>query len=62
MQMLAYTNSRQGKLSYYLEGKALSDPETWAPNIDTVRAAIKYLMATGRLKTETEQATNILQQ
>jgi hypothetical protein len=56
--MLAQTDTRQGNLSFYLGGKAPSDPEMWAPNIDAVRAAIKYAIVTGRLNTETEQAVN----
>jgi hypothetical protein len=62
MQMLAQTNTRRGNLSFYLGGKAPSDLEKWAPNMDAVRATIKYAMATGRLNTETEQATNTPQQ
>jgi hypothetical protein len=62
VQMLAQTNTRRGNLSFYLGGKAPSDPEKWAPNMDAVRATIKYAMATGRLNTETEQATNTPQQ
>ena len=62
VQMLAQTNTRRGNLSFYLGGKARSDSEKWAPNIDAVRATIKYAMATERLNTETEQATNTPQQ
>jgi ribonuclease HI len=61
-EMLAQTDTRRGKLSYYLGGKAPSDPETWAPNMDAVRATIKYAIATGRLNTETEQTANTQQQ
>ena len=62
MQMLAQTNTRRGNLSFYLGGKAPSDPEKWAPNMDAVRATIKYAIATGRLNTETGQATYTPQQ
>jgi hypothetical protein len=61
-KMLAQTDTRRGNLSYYLGGKASSDPETWAPNMDAVRAPIKYAIATGRLNTETEQTANTPQQ
>jgi hypothetical protein len=54
--MLAQTDTRRGNLSYYLGGKAPSDPETWAPNMEVVRATIKYAIATGRLNTKTQQA------
>ena len=47
--MLAQTNTRRGNLSFYLGGKAPSDPETWTPNMETVRATIKFAIATGRL-------------
>jgi len=53
-QMLAHTETRRGNLSFYLGGKALSDPDQWAPDMDAVRATIKFAMATGRLDTEME--------
>jgi hypothetical protein len=61
-QMLAQTDTRRGNLSFYLGGKALSDPETWTPNLDAVRATIKFAIATGRLDMEVEQAANTPQQ
>jgi hypothetical protein len=60
-QMLAQTDTRRGNLSFYLGGKAPSDPEKWTPNIDAVRATIKFAIATRRLDMEVEQATNSLQ-
>jgi endonuclease/exonuclease/phosphatase family metal-dependent hydrolase/ribonuclease HI len=57
-QMLAQTDTRRGNLSFYLGGKAPSDPETWTPNTDAVRATIKFAIATGRLDIEVEQAAN----
>jgi len=57
--MLAQTDIIRGNLSFYLGGKAPSDPETWTPNIDAVRATIKFAIATGRLDMEIEQAANI---
>jgi hypothetical protein len=56
--MLAQTDTRRGNLSFYLGGKALSNPETWTPNTDAVRATIKFAIATGRLDIEVEQAAN----
>ena len=51
------TDARRGNLSFYLRGKALSDLETWMPNMDVVRATIKFAIATGRLDMEVEQAS-----
>ena len=48
-QMLQQTETRRGSLSFYLEGKAASNPEQWTPNMNAVRATIKYTLATGRL-------------
>ena len=53
-QMLQQTETRRGSLSFYLGGKARSDPEQWKPNMDAVRATVKYTIATGRLDVETE--------
>jgi hypothetical protein len=61
-EMLAQTDTRRGNLSFYLGGKAPSDPETWAPNMDAVRTTIKYAIGTARLNTETAQAANTPQQ
>jgi sigma54-dependent transcription regulator len=38
-----------GNLSFFLGGKAASDGPKWTPNLEAVRAAIKFAMATGRL-------------
>jgi hypothetical protein len=48
-EMLEQTETRKSNLSYYLGGKAKSDPRTWRPNIDAVRATIKFVRATKRL-------------
>ena len=53
--MLQCTETRRGNLSFYLGGKAPSDPERWKPDMKAVRATIKYAMATGRLDTEGER-------
>ena len=39
-------------LSFFLDGKALSDPVKWTPNVSAVRATVKYAIATERLKVE----------
>jgi hypothetical protein len=57
-QMLEQTDTKRGSLSFYLGGKAPSDSERWAPNVDAVRTTVKYAIATGRLDTETEQSTS----
>jgi hypothetical protein len=48
-QMLQCTDTRRGNLSFYLGGKATSDPQNWAPDIEAVRATVGYAIATGRL-------------
>ena len=58
--MLAQTVTRRSNLSFYLGGKAPADPETWTPNMDAVRATIKFAIATGRLDMDVEQAANTL--
>lgn len=47
--LLQHTETRRGSLSFYLGGKATSDPENWKPDIGAVQATIKYAIATGRL-------------
>jgi len=54
--LLEQTEARRGSLSYYLGGKAPSDPPNWRPDIEVVRTAIKYVIATGRLDREVEHA------
>jgi len=47
---------RRGSLSYFLGGKAPSDPHNWSPNIKAVQATVKYAISTGRLDRGVEQA------
>ena len=54
-QMLQHSETRRGSLSFFLGGKAPSDPEDWKPNMNAVRASIRYAISTGRISTETEQ-------
>ncbi|KAM6505284.1 hypothetical protein FSOLCH5_15485 [Fusarium solani] len=42
--------SMMGNLSYFLGGKSASDGPKWTPNLKAVRAAVKFAMATGRLR------------
>jgi hypothetical protein len=48
-EMLPCTQTGRGSMSPYLGGKAPTDDEKWAPNMDTVRATVKFAIATGRL-------------
>jgi hypothetical protein len=48
-EMLARTDARRGNLSFYLGGKAPSDPVKWTPDLDAVKSAIKFATSTGRL-------------
>ena len=50
--MLQQTDTRRGSLSFYLRGKALTNPRQWTLNIDAVRATVKYIIATRRLEAE----------
>jgi hypothetical protein len=43
---------------FLLGGKAPTDPEIWTPNMDAVRATIKFAISTGRLDMDVEQAAN----
>jgi hypothetical protein len=54
-QMLQQTDTRRGSLSFYLGGKAPTDPREWTPNVDAVRATVKYAIATRRLEAEPDQ-------
>ena len=51
--MLRQTETARANLSFYVGGKAPTDPATWTPNMDAVKATIRYCMSTGRLDPET---------
>jgi hypothetical protein len=57
--LLEQTETRRGSLSYYLGGKAPSDPLNWRPDIEVVRSTIKYAIATGRLDKEVEHTVTL---
>ena len=59
--MLQQTETRRGSLPFYLGGKAASDPEQWTPNMNAVRATIKYALATGRLDPQLESNPSLIQ-
>jgi hypothetical protein len=52
--LLQQTESRRGDLSFFLGGKAASDPADWRPNMTAVRATIQYTIATGRFAEDLE--------
>ena len=52
-QMLRHTTTRIGSLSFFLGGKAVSDPASWKPILPAVRATVQYAIATGRLAVDT---------
>jgi ribonuclease HI len=51
--MLEQSDRQRGNLSFHLGGKSASDKDKWSPNMNAVRATIKYAMATGRFDMET---------
>ena len=53
--MLRHTTTKKGSLSFFLGGKAVSDPVIWTLNIAAVHATVQYAMATGRLAVDTSE-------
>lgn len=52
-EMLQCTNTHRGNISFFLGGKSPSDDQNWAPNLEAVRASIRFANATGRLNATT---------
>jgi hypothetical protein len=48
-EMLHCTDTHRGNISFYLGGKSPSDDKNWKPNIEAVRATIRFAISTGRL-------------
>jgi hypothetical protein len=48
-EMLQCTDVHKRNLSFYLGGKSPSDDKNWSPNMQAVRATIRFAIATGRL-------------
>jgi hypothetical protein len=48
--MLECTKEKHGNLSFHLGGKAVSDGLKWTPDMDAVRATIRFAISTGRLE------------
>ncbi|CEJ62734.1 Putative Reverse transcriptase [Penicillium brasilianum] len=47
--LLQCSNTHRGNLSFFLGGKSPSDNPQWTPNLEAVRASIRFASATGRL-------------
>jgi hypothetical protein len=56
--MLKYSQTKMGNLSFFLGGKSASDGDKWAPDIQAVRATIKFAIATGRLDRDQKPRTH----
>lgn len=48
-EMLQRTHTHRGNISFFLGGKSPSDDQNWTPNLEAVRASIRFAIATGRL-------------
>jgi hypothetical protein len=48
-RMRRQTETKMGCLSFFLGGKAPSDPASWKPSLATVHATVQYAISTGRL-------------
>lgn len=48
-EMLQCTDTGRGNMSLYLGGKAPTDDAKWTPDMNAVRATIRFAIATGRL-------------
>ncbi|KAJ5148268.1 hypothetical protein N7526_001620 [Penicillium atrosanguineum] len=48
-ELLQCTNTHRGNISFFLGGKSPLDDQNWKPNLEAVRAAIRFAIATGRL-------------
>ncbi|RYN85679.1 hypothetical protein AA0119_g13223, partial [Alternaria tenuissima] len=49
-EMLQCTQASRGNLPFYLGGKAATDDAKWTPDMDAVRATIRFAIATRRLE------------
>ncbi|KAJ5365303.1 hypothetical protein N7517_008189 [Penicillium concentricum] len=48
-EMLQCTHTHRGNISFFLGGKSPLDDQNWKPNLEAVRASIRFVIATGRL-------------
>ncbi|KZL81779.1 c6 zinc finger domain-containing protein, partial [Colletotrichum incanum] len=53
--MLQRTDTHRSNMSFYLCGKAASDPDDWSLCMDVVTETVKFAMATGRLDMQINQ-------
>ncbi|KAJ6092560.1 hypothetical protein N7486_007849 [Penicillium sp. IBT 16267x] len=49
-ELLQCTDTYRGNISFFLGGKSPSDDQKWTPNLEAVRASIRFAIATGRLE------------
>ncbi|KAJ5865178.1 uncharacterized protein N7529_007094 [Penicillium soppii] len=49
-EMLQCTHTHRSNMSFFLGGKSPSDDQKWKPNLEAVRASIRFAIATGRLE------------
>lgn len=49
-ELLQCTQTHLENISFFLGGKQPSDDQKWTPNLEAVRATIRFAMATGRLE------------
>ncbi|KAJ5198762.1 uncharacterized protein N7498_007879 [Penicillium cinerascens] len=49
-EMLQCTHTHRSNISFFLGGKSPSDDQKWTPNLDAVRASVRFAIATGRLE------------
>ena len=54
-EMLQCTDIHRGNLSFFLGGKSSSDDKNWTPNMQWVRATIRFAISTGRLDADKSQ-------
>jgi hypothetical protein len=54
-EMLQCTETHRSNLSFSLGGKSPSDDKSWTPNMEAVRATIRFATATGRLDADQSQ-------
>jgi ribonuclease HI len=54
-EMLKCTDTLRSNISFYLGGKSPSDNEKWTPNMEALRATIRFAITTGRLDADRSQ-------
>ncbi|KAI2734223.1 hypothetical protein DTO013E5_10100 [Penicillium roqueforti] len=48
-EMLQCTHTHRSNISFFQGGKSPSDDQKWTPNLDAVRASVRFAITTGRL-------------